>query len=113
MKYCTHCGTEVVDAAVVCVKCGCSLDKSPNQTGAAVNPDDAPSAGYAVLSFFLPFIGAILILVWGKSSPQRALSCAKGIAISTIVSAVVGIITMIVWFNLIFNSMDQILELFI
>ena len=24
MKYCTHCGNELVDDAVVCVKCGCA-----------------------------------------------------------------------------------------
>ena len=28
MKYCTHCGAEMLDDAVVCVKCGCS-DKPP------------------------------------------------------------------------------------
>jgi uncharacterized membrane protein YvbJ len=25
MKYCTHCGTELVDEAVVCTKCGCAV----------------------------------------------------------------------------------------
>lgn len=25
MKYCTHCGAEMLDDAVVCVKCGCSV----------------------------------------------------------------------------------------
>lgn len=24
MKYCTHCGAEIVDEAVICVHCGCS-----------------------------------------------------------------------------------------
>ncbi|MGN1040819.1 MAG: zinc-ribbon domain-containing protein [Candidatus Fimimonas sp.] len=26
MKYCTHCGAEVLDEAVVCVHCGCKID---------------------------------------------------------------------------------------
>ena len=26
MKYCSHCGSQVHDEAVVCVKCGCSLE---------------------------------------------------------------------------------------
>lgn len=26
MKYCTHCGAELCDEAVVCVKCGCKVD---------------------------------------------------------------------------------------
>jgi hypothetical protein len=25
MKYCTHCGAELVDKAVVCTKCGCTV----------------------------------------------------------------------------------------
>ena len=88
MKFCTHCGAEIADAAVVCVKCGCSLENNSTQ----IRTDDAPSAGFAVLGFFLPLIGAILILVWSKSNPQKALSCAKGIAISLIVSAAIGLI---------------------
>lgn len=26
MKYCTHCGSEIVDEAVVCPNCGCSVE---------------------------------------------------------------------------------------
>ena len=52
MKFCTHCGTQVADEAVVCVKCGCSLGNNPKQMAGVVNPDDAPSAGLAVLGFF-------------------------------------------------------------
>ena len=28
MKYCTHCGKEMVDEAVVCPNCGCAADNS-------------------------------------------------------------------------------------
>ena len=31
MRYCQHCGSEVHDEAVVCVKCGCSLKKVEQQ----------------------------------------------------------------------------------
>jgi uncharacterized membrane protein YvbJ len=27
MKFCTHCGEEIADDAVICVKCGCSTGK--------------------------------------------------------------------------------------
>ena len=27
MKFCTHCGNEVNDDAVICVKCGCAISK--------------------------------------------------------------------------------------
>ena len=29
MKYCTKCGNELFDYAVVCTKCGCMVDQSP------------------------------------------------------------------------------------
>ena len=32
MKYCTHCGAEMLDDAVVCVKCGCSSDAQAKAT---------------------------------------------------------------------------------
>jgi hypothetical protein len=33
MKFCTHCGTEVVDEAVVCIKCGCNVGRAvPKQS---------------------------------------------------------------------------------
>lgn len=28
MKYCTHCGAEIMDEAVVCVKCGCQTEQA-------------------------------------------------------------------------------------
>jgi len=33
MKYCSHCGNEMMDEAVVCVKCGCSASLNNNITG--------------------------------------------------------------------------------
>ena len=28
MKYCSHCGAQMMDEAVVCVKCGCSVERN-------------------------------------------------------------------------------------
>ena len=30
MKYCTHCGKELLDEAVICVGCGCSVSGQDN-----------------------------------------------------------------------------------
>ncbi len=32
MKYCTHCGTQLVDDAVVCTNCGCAVENPSNKT---------------------------------------------------------------------------------
>jgi TM2 domain-containing membrane protein YozV len=29
MKFCAHCGNELLDEAVVCVKCGCAVNQIP------------------------------------------------------------------------------------
>ena len=40
MKFCTHCGNEISEDAVVCVKCGCSIvpsDQTNNSTTTKTN----------------------------------------------------------------------------
>lgn len=34
MKYCTHCGSEINDDAVVCIHCGCTTEKTTAKKGA-------------------------------------------------------------------------------
>jgi len=46
MKYCTHCGAEVHEQAVICVKCGCRIAADPVQ----VEKDDTMST---VIKIFL------------------------------------------------------------
>ena len=93
MKFCSHCGAEINPVAVVCVKCGCSVTNT-NQTtvNSFINPNDAPSSGYAVLSFFFPLIGLILFLLWTNTSPQKAKSCRKGALICIVVNVIAVII---------------------
>ena len=33
MKYCTKCGNEMLDEAVVCVKCGCAVNNTATSVG--------------------------------------------------------------------------------
>lgn len=48
MKFCSHCGAQVEDDAVVCVKCGCSV-AGPKS---APKAEDGPNKGFSVLSLF-------------------------------------------------------------
>ena len=84
MKYCSHCGAEVNNEAVVCIKCGCAIPNSNTQVVGIINPNDAPNKGFAVLSFFFPLIGLILWIVWNNSSPKKAKSCGTGALIGFI-----------------------------
>lgn len=85
--FCKNCGTEIDDKAYVCPKCGVKTTSIP-----APAADDAPSAGFGVLGFFLPLIGFILWLIWKDSSPLKAKSCGKGALIGVIVSIAFSII---------------------
>ena len=89
MKYCTHCGKEIDDAAVICVHCGAAV--APMQPATPVMAD-APSTGFAVLGFFFPLIGLILYLCWKDQQPLKAKSCGKGALIGVIVEVALSII---------------------
>ena len=70
MKFCTKCGKEILDEAVICPHCGCK---------AADNSiDDAPSKGFAILGFFIPLVGLILYLMYKDKEPLKAKSAGKG-----------------------------------
>lgn len=85
--FCKNCGTEIDDKAYVCPKCGVKTNAPP-----APAENDAPSAGFGVLGFFLPLIGFILWLIWKETSPLKAKSCGKGALIGIVVSIVFSII---------------------
>ena len=87
MKFCSMCGKEVMDEAVICPNCGCQLKKLP-----LTAEDDAPNTGWAVLGFFIPLVGLILYLVNKDKTPLKAKSAGKGALIGFIVSVVFSII---------------------
>ena len=103
--YCKHCGKINEDDAKFCTGCGAKLERenySDNYSYSSneppkrpVNPapyvePDAPSTGFAILSFFFPVIGLILYLVWKDQTPLKANSCGKGALIGVIVSVVIS-----------------------
>jgi flagellar basal body-associated protein FliL len=84
MKHCSNCGTLVNDNANFCEKCGYSFSGNNPLTN---DKNDAPSGGFAILSFFFPLIGLILWLAWSKS-PLKAKSCGKGALAGFIVGVI-------------------------
>lgn len=87
MKYCRYCGSEMLDDAVLCVKCGCQVESVKVTEGT-----DAPNMGFAVLCFFIPLLGLILYLVWKDEMPLKAKSCGKGALIGFIVGVFAWVI---------------------
>ena len=69
MKFCSHCGKEVMDDAVICMNCGCQVgDTMSSQTNGS-------NVGLVVLSVLIPIVGIILAIVNWKKAPKLAKSC--------------------------------------
>ena len=91
MKYCSKCGKELVDEAVICPGCGCAQGNQAMQ-----NQADSSSFGWALLGFCIPIAGLILYLIWKDNTPLKAKSAGKGALVSVIVSIVFYIIYAVV-----------------
>lgn len=65
--FCQKCGKEISNEAVVCVHCGCAVDKTNNDI-----VSDKASAGLIVLSILFPLVGIILWPVKHKDTPKAA-----------------------------------------
>lgn len=85
MKFCSHCGKEVLEDAVICPNCGCSV-------GPVSSVEDVNSTGLNVLSFFFPLVGLILYLVFRDKTPIRAKGVGKWALIGFIVGCVLTLI---------------------
>ena len=96
--YCRYCGKQIEEDARFCPYCGSAQQEerqAPPPQQRYVDPNDAPSGGFAVLGFFFPVVGLILFLVWQDTMPQRAKSCGKGALTAVIVSASLVLLTFI------------------
>lgn len=60
--FCSKCGKEVHDEAVVCTSCGCSIGKKEQVSDESVGEDKA-SGGLIVVSILFPIVGVILGIV--------------------------------------------------
>ena len=96
MKYCSKCGKELFDEAVVCPNCGCAVSN--------VDVTDMPSLGIAVISFFIPLVGLILYLLFRDRFPMKARSAGKGALIGVGVSIALSILSSVLLGSL-FGSM--------
>ncbi len=91
MKFCTKCGKETVDEAVICVHCGCSINGNYQSL-------DNPSILWTLLAIWQPLIGIILYCVWKDDKPLTAKCIVKGVIASIIISVVLIALFLLFWF---------------
>ena len=94
MKYCSKCGKEIMDEAVICPGCGCAQEN--NVPGSNLGREASSNFGWSVLGFFIPIVGLILYLVWKETSPSKAKAAGygalSGFLLSLCVSVIAGVI---------------------
>ncbi len=71
MKFCSRCGKEIVDDAVVCPNCGCAVVPTTHVE------EDIPNIGLNVLAFLFPIVGLILFIIYNEKTPVRAKAIGK------------------------------------
>ena len=114
MKYCSHCGKQVLDDAIICPGCGCSvqygntgndgfskgnnINNAPqNQVPPVVDTYSGLSVGGLILAFFEPLIGLILSIIAHNeakrigSQKSRSMSTA-GIIISAVIMGLCALV---------------------
>ena len=99
MKFCSKCGKEIVDEAVVCPGCGCAVANAPQTAQAPYQGYEQPqvadevNVGLCILAFFIPLFGIIYWPLKHKETPKKAKAC----GITALVSWGIGILFSIVW----------------
>lgn len=100
--YCAKCGTALVNGK--CPACGrienpnTTLNNNPSvqQPVYVFKEQDSKSAGYSILSFFIPLIGLILYCVWKDQFPIRAKECGKWALINVCISSFSAIFVLMI-----------------
>lgn len=97
MKYCTKCGNEMADDAVICLKCGC-CSNTVKYAGTPAPEEDKADAALIVLSVLFPIVGIILWALKNADTPKAArtygiaalITCAVGVVLAVFVSVCIG-----------------------
>lgn len=75
MKYCTKCGKELFDEAVICPQCGCATNPTPTAAKPTTPANDEISIGLCILAALIPLFGFIYWPLKHKETPKKAQAC--------------------------------------
>ena len=89
MKYCSKCGAEIHDEAVICPKCGCAV-QGMNAQIVPGKRNTMAIVGF-ILSFFVNIAGLILGIL-GLNQSKKMNGDGKGLSIAAIVISAVSIV---------------------
>lgn len=85
MKYCPNCGGEINENAVICEKCGFSVQSVNNTHTQTTSVDDSVNVGLVILAVLIPLFGIIYWPLNAKEHPK----CAQACGIASIIAWVI------------------------
>jgi uncharacterized membrane protein YvbJ len=86
--YCTNCGKEIHDDAVICTACGVP---TKNYNKIKEEPDDSMGCLMGGACFLIPFMGLMLYLFWKESKPNSS----RFVAIWALIGFIVELVILI------------------
>ena len=110
MKYCTHCGAELLDEAVICPKCGCWVNPASKSDQAKAKTNACAIVGFILSMVSILFLtsfwnllalsGLIVSSIGLRQIVKNDEQKGKGLAISgVVVGAFLFLLTLFIWFS--------------
>lgn len=100
MKFCTKCGNEMLDEAIICTKCGCMVENSPKKEEKIKEKNENFESMYGIISLvfgILSLISGIFLMVASTDDFSFMFSLPK--FVDTPITGFIAIITGIVGVN--------------
>ena len=92
MKFCSKCGKEINNEAVICPHCGCAVETAQKKPGST----DEVNAGLVILSVLFPIFGIIYWAVVHKETPKKGKACGVAALITWGVTMLIYIIFVLI-----------------
>lgn len=92
-KFCSNCGNELADQAVICPKCGVSTGQNAVAGNNNNTSNGMATAGF-VLSFFVPLLGLIFSILGLKKVKET--SAGKGLATAGIINSSIALFIILI-----------------
>ncbi len=93
MKYCKHCGNQVIDEAVICPKCGCSIERN---IVIRKNVDTYQLNGFAIAGLIFSYLNPLFGLIFGGIGLSKSRDLNGSGKVSSILAIIFSLIQFIV-----------------